>query len=552
MSRLFQVVFAILVLAVLPPICVADDSVPSVVTMQRGGDELLADLEYLVKLDTKLGAVQWENISVTLDTFLQGIDRTKPIRIDILLGGEQERYRPAFPVANRGQFEQNVSLFGIDIKKAGTNPLIGLDGAFLGFMRYVSGYAVIGEQKVDLPANLPDPAAALKPLLAKGYDVAADIRNAKDGQEDRRKAIRVVRENLLDALKQAEDESDDEFALRTLALTHQMDEIERFFVESSQITMGWTTDVPKKEARFDLDLTAIPETSLEGSIHLLGEKASEFAGVKRSENAILNVRINHPLDEMRKANFLKMFEKLRSSSVNKIESLEERTDEQKTHAKSASDLLFDVMDAGAKSGQLDGFVDVRAHDSGKHTVVGGIVATETEKIPQILELIPQIDPERKVEMNVDSQGDVAIHSVNVPESERADFEDLFGSPAIGYIGVSDSAIWYAAGVDAVKSLKSAIEAAAVKSDSEDEQRKIFDFYVKVGPWIELLDRKRGEKGENIDVRQMAIKAFKDGNDTIIGSLVRNGEQVNGRVVYNEGILRFVGSMIAKISKENLE
>lgn len=136
----------------------ADDSVPHVTIMQPGANRLMEDLKFLLELTDKSEQEQWANVEANLDIFLEGIDRDRPIRIDLLLGGKVVRYRPSFPVKKLDDFLINLDSFGIENKKiSNSKNFYQLKEAFEGYLRYKDKYGSIGEKKEDVPTDLPDP-----------------------------------------------------------------------------------------------------------------------------------------------------------------------------------------------------------------------------------------------------------------------------------------------------------------------------------------------------------------------------------------------------------
>jgi hypothetical protein len=93
----------------------------------------------------------------------------------------------------------------------------------------------------------------------------------------------------------------------------------------------------------------------------------------------------------------------------------------------------------------------------------------------------------------------------------------------------------------------------------------------MGPWIDYLARRRGRLDEGVnladltkeeklarddreEMRKIAIDVFKKGGDTIDGRLYvvqQPGKEprVEGQTTFGEGILRFVGTMMARMSKQ---
>ena len=585
MRFVFRRPLALVLLLSLLPVASAEEqeSVPSVTIMHAGAETLLKDLRLLSSLTTPKEQAGWKKIidpeEGILEIFLLGIERTKPMRVDVLLDGASERLRMSFPIADFDMFvEENLGGFDIELKKIGTNFFQLSGGGFEGFVRYISKYAVFGEGRGDVPADLKDPLLDIKPLVDKKYSVAAQVKNAAAGQDARRKAIGQLRENLDDVLKKKSTESDDEFALRKAAFQSQMDEVERFFVDASQIVFGVATNEKSKNAYLDVILEAIPDTDLERDIQQLLQKPSYFARITRSKTAILFDKTNLPLNEMRKTNLLTQFKHARAVSIELLKAEEGRSDEQRQKGIETVNAFFDMLEAGTKDGLVDGFVEVRQDAAGKRIALAGNVTPDGTKMEKVLELFAQAKAGRSVERNVDKVGDVAIHKVN-PAGEFSALEDLFGKDVVIYVGTSPKSLWYACGAGSLDELKSAIASVAptkVESVAKDkatagskETGTTFgELYVKCGPWIQFLDERQKRrdtqttdtkltdaektaKERQTKLRRLAVEAFETGDDAITVELNRVENRVEGRIEFAPGLLRFVGKVVADFANENL-
>src|SRR4029079_5948561 len=110
-------------------------------------DDILQDLEHVIGgLAGKKR--EWDaNVLPNIEIFLFGVDRTKPVRYDQLVGGKEgRREQMMVPVANLKEFITD-DLDPIDIitnpdKKDKSKCLYNLTGGgYPGFMRYVHDYA---------------------------------------------------------------------------------------------------------------------------------------------------------------------------------------------------------------------------------------------------------------------------------------------------------------------------------------------------------------------------------------------------------------------------
>lgn len=612
----------------------AQKTIPTVTIMLSSTGELESDLEAIMKMGGKDAEEQWPIIQSILPAFTAGIGPTRPIRVDIIFGKERD-YRISIPYDNLKAVLGNIHGFvgGRPPRRIGSG-LYALNGpAFKGVLRDNAkiDYVILAADKKNIPANF-DPLPDLKPLLDAGYDLAASVKNTAEGVEDRKKAIGDLREELLGGLKKADDESDLEFQIRSVGLVHQLEELERLFADSESLVLGWTTDAAKKEARMDLELTALPETDLEKSIADLGAKPSLFSSAGKSENAMFFGRVNHSLDDMRKAHLDEMLTLLTGQSVAEIDSSEEIADDHKKASKDAATAFFEMLKAGSVMGVFDGFADVDYSDEGR-SIVGTIRAADGTKINGVLaslkaagwdvelaDVTTPADADKDAadkdasssddesdkedekadsaeeadreeapsdESDADSEKapkteakpeesspeaepaavELAIHKVKVPEVGQSDFQNLFGQDVTLLVTGTANGIYYAAGPGAEDRLRKAV--AETGEDESENDGTFIEIWAKLGPWLEYLKerRERREKGQDLskltkeeqsarkesaEIRDMAIKAFSEGQGTIHMQLKSDQKKVTGLTIYAEGILRFVGRAIANVAETKLQ
>lgn len=534
----------------------AENTVPTVTIMLSSTGDLESDIEAIMKMGGKEAEEQWPIIQAILPAFTAGIDPKRPIRVDIIFG-KQRDYRISIPYDNLKSILGNIQGFigGPKPRRIGSG-LSALNGpAFKGFLRDLSkiDYVVIAADRNNIPANF-DPLPDLKPLLAAGYDLAASVTNTADGVEDRKKAIGDLREELLGGLKKADDETDLEFEIRTVGLVHQLEELERLFADSESLVLGWATDAEKKEARLDLELSALPDTDLEESISELGAKPSLFSSSSRSENSMFFGKVNHALDKMRKAHLDEMLTLLTEQSVAEIGASEEIADDHKEASKGAATAFFQMLKDGSVMGVFDGFADIDYGDDGR-SVVGTIRAADGTQINGVLaslkaagwdvELadVPEAaktDKEEKAgadgkeaasteddenaeaatdEADADSEEttdskaedsaaeekpaattELAIHKVKVPEVGESDFQNLFGKDVTLLVAGTSNGVYYAAGPEAEERLRKAVEEAG--EDQAKNDGTFLEIWAKLGPWLGYLKERRERREEGQDLSKL--------------------------------------------------
>lgn len=645
----------------------AQNTVPTVTMMLSSAGELESDLQAIMEMGGKESAEQWPIIQAVLSAFNAGIDPARPIRIDIIFGDVRD-YRISIPYVKQKDILGNIHGFigGRAPRPIGSG-LYALNGpAFQGVLRDNTKikYVIIAANKNNIPANF-DPRPDLQPLLDAGYDLAASVKNTAEGVDDRKKAIADLREELLGGLKKTAEETDLEFEIRTVGLVHQLEELERLFADSESLVLGWTTDAAKKEARMDLELTALPGTDLEKSILELGAKPSLFSSAAKSENSMFFGRVNHSLDEMRKAHLDEMLTLLTSQSIAEIEASDKVAADYKNASKDAATAFFEMLKAGSVMGVFDGFADIDHGEKGR-SIVGTIRAADGTKINGVLaslkaagwnvELAKDAAPVSKaepasnaapVDRKEDATNDVppkeaapteaatksettddavtekakavetkvkadpadagekvdgdtakdepveetskavkteekpedatanakpaatelAIHKVKLPAVGQSDFQNLFGDDVVLLVAGTSNGVYYAAGPGAEDRLRKAVAEAG--EDQSLNDGTFIEIQAKLGPWLEYLKerRERREAGEDLskltkeeesarkeraEFRDMAIKAFGEGLDTIHLQMKSDQKKVTGLTTYAEGILRFVGRAIANVAATKLQ
>ncbi|TXT35231.1 MAG: hypothetical protein FD138_1450 [Planctomycetota bacterium] len=560
---------------------------PEIRAALNSGDELLADLKFLSELAGPQGVRGWKLLESFLAEIFSGTDTSKPAIFDVLLIPSGTEVRAHFPlqiVAGKplgAKFLANLKTLGIDNKRLANNSYqLGggkkeiAGAAFNGFLRILPApvnYASIAKKSETLPANLADPTKdkIVVALLAKKFDVGMLLKNDKLDEASikaRRTDFQKVRDELIAGLKQLPDTKTEIFAVQKALLEHNLNELDRFIAESAELSLGWTTDAPKKESRLDFELDAIPNSDLDTSAKLLGQAPGMFSGVPRSEQAILSGRIHFPLDGLRKAAAIGGVPLLRAQSNVQIDDSKTATAEQKVAMKAAAKVWYDMLQDGANEGVIDGLIEVSQAKDEKANLVFGLKAKDGTAVKGILEQLPQMDAAYKVQLDVEKVGDYAIHTITLPENDE-DFELLFGKGAAAYVAAGPKAFWIAIGPKSLEPLKKAIADSAQPNAAL--ANNFLTLYYRVAPWLELVDARRTRldakpsdvkstdaelknKKDRTAHRKLALEVLKEGKDSVETKLDAKNGHISGSTRLEEGILKFMGAETAKFSNETLK
>ncbi len=560
--------------------------------VQPGIDQLKSDLKYLVELSpTAALKKQWgTTLEPLIDSFAEGLDPTKPIRVDILVGKNVD-YEMHFPVKKldgRDGFLNNLNGMGFTVKPlaAGGNLYSVTQGnAKKGparkpsYMRYLNGYGSFAPKEGALPAKLADPITdpqtGVAALLAKGYDVAVSLKNsATPADVAARKAnFKELRKELEAGLSARRTEDKSEFALRKLSMEQNLNEAERFVVEIDEFLAGWTTTTGAKEmagkGRAEFSLTALPNTDLEKSAQALAAKSSHFANVTLHKEPAVSGKINFGLDKLREAHLKEFYKTVRPTLELQIDRrVTFKTAEQKKAVKAASNILIDMLNDTIALGVADLFMDLHSAGNGKHTLVCGARVADGKKADEIVKLLPHVNASRDIKLDMQKIGDdFSVHSVGIPDHRKAAFQKLFPGEQTIYVATSKDTVWGAAGVDALKELEAAIKETAGAAPAAVDPRVVY-FTANAARLIEVMDILRPEE-QPIDekltkdekarikqrdkdlerVRKLAVEATAGCDALFSGEIKKDGNKVDGWMDVSECVLKVIGAVTADFAKD---
>jgi hypothetical protein len=544
---------------------------PRISIVHPGAQALENDLKALFRLTNRKEQAQWKNLEEFLEQFKDGLNVSKPIRTDFLAEQSSMPMRMSLPVDDISAFRSNIEALGIESGRAKgadrrDKTLFQLKETYEGFLRYINGYASISKKKNDIAGVLlGNPAADIANLIARKYNIGAEIVNTKldaASRDLRRKKFDAIRTELMAAIKKKPDETKAAYALRRTIVKHQMDEAERLLADVDRLTAGIKLATNAESASFATDLKAISGSDLSKTIQEFGKTPSVFANVKRNEDAVLSLRVTHPIDAMRKKNFTELWAKILPNSLERIEKTELSADE-KTGAKQLAEHILSMLALGSDAGVVDAFVEVTPAN-GKHTMVTGLKVPEGADLVKMLELLPKANTQQKLEKSVAKVGETDIHKLTLSNKYQAEFNDFFGNDGIVFIGTSPSGLWTAiGGADAQDKLKAAIEQAAEETEADSNAPSI-DVIAHLRPWIDLQNKlearlpvpkskkAKSRRQEARDLRRRALDAMTPADDVIKFRIVRVEDRLEGITEYGTGVTRLVGKLLAKFTKEQLD
>jgi hypothetical protein len=479
---------------------------PAITVVFPGMDVVFNDLKLTFDLVGEKGDEKgFKTLKSTVETFLDGIDTTKPGGIRIYPTDTGLQPAITFPVKNDAAFKKLLlNLWDLDIKttpppkpelirqvppsvkkkerdaKLEKNERL-IFKLYEGFLRYEPGHVNLASQ-IDIARLAKGPL----PLdLIATHKLAALVDGTAQPAEKRKQGFEAAKKEMLAAIVKGENESEAVFSARKSLTEHQVAELERFFVESSKVFAGWNISAEKKEAEIDIDLVGLPGSDLEKSVELLDTTPDEFAGVSKVDT-VFSLSVNFALDPLRQA-FAKNASKLHRASLKKsIEADAKKTAEEKAIDGDLVDLFFDIVEGTSELGVANAFVRSwkdNGNDGSLKTVAAGRIPPGSKaKFEKLLATLASRNPANKLEEKIDTEGEIEIHKLTIPRL-GTELPEFVGKDGAVYVGLHEKTLWLAAGNGALDLLKKTIGEV---NTAGPKHGTIVELSLKMGPYIDVL------------------------------------------------------------------
>jgi hypothetical protein len=378
------------------------------------------------------------------------------------------------------------------------------------------------------------------------------------------------------------DETQAEFDFRKVSQRQKYEQMHRLYVEAQTMTIGWTTDVANKRGEAEFVVQALPETSLHSYLATLGTEPSRFTALEMPQDPVLGLRVNLPVDDFRRKQLDEWYPLAREAAKTNIDSSEDFTAAQKDPAKQATDRLFDMLIAGQELGRIDLFVEITAAGTSHHTLVGGIRTSNGKSADEIIKLLPQLQEGWKVQMDAETVGDTAIHTIDASANIGKALTDFFGPSGLAHVGTSPDVVWIAVGEGSLEKLKAAITRVAESAGggAAAAPETFVELTMQAGPLIAFSDDLAVETGFSLtdsitikppagptgttgegrsglqpidpkEMRDIIRRSLTNIQDRVTGVIRRQEDSITGKMTFDPGVLRSVGKIIAKVAEDNL-
>ncbi|HEY1065411.1 MAG TPA: hypothetical protein VGE52_04855 [Pirellulales bacterium] len=518
-------------------------SKPIVVVSIAPLDKVFADAEYVAQLtgegnDAGVAAAK---------SFTEGIDTTLPAGAVLSLSDDGTPVVIGFvPVKDldtvldtlKERAGQEAEDKGNGLKQVG--PVL---------VKEVDGYAYIA-QKEEHFEGLPAPKSVVGTLPAK-YELAIQVNVQNVPVFIKQVAIQTMKQGIDQNLAKEDSESDAQFEMRREIARQQLQALQQFFDEASQMTFGLKIDSSAKTVGFEMMATAKDGTKMAKSLASLKDAQTMFGGlvVPTAPVAINFASQTDDQDEIAKA--LKQIEAYRETVMETIDDSEEiDSDEERELFKELAAEGLNIAESIVEGGKVDAaLIFNREGAEDPMHILGALYVPEAKKlealVKKVLNVAADAEPNfPKANFDVEEHAGVNLHSLPIPSVPDEDAQEritkVFGEKPEVFVGFSKDTAWFGVGTAVDKALKSAIDASGA-----DGAKEIAPVQMSFGV-SELMDlgyslgEEAGEAPEAEELDRVRIVA----------------ESVDGGLLYRfeaeEGVLKLIGKAAKAAQAKNEE
>jgi hypothetical protein len=507
---------------------------PLVVISISSYAKLKDSILYLAKTLDTANQAQIAQAEGMADAMTGGLDTQKPIGATVAFDGAEPIVVGFLPVKNLNQFLGGLALFGVQAKDAG-NGLKSISNG-LAFVKEQDGYAYVA-QKAEYLQNLPDPAKAIG-TLGKQFDLGI-VGNMQNLPLDlKQQALSLIRMGLDQSLEQQDGESDAQFNFRKQAAAQQMKQLEQFFNETEQITIGWQTDKTAKKTYLDMIVTAARGTRMAKSFAALKDTTTKFGGVVKPDAPFSMHVATEMKDQEEIDQAVAQIKLLKTTALEAIDDSEDfDTDEERDMWKGWASQALDVLQRTVEGGRVDFAASFQSVAGGPATVLAGMHVADGKALEKVVvDMLKTAEKKKegfpKVTYNAGTHKGTAYHTLALdPPEDKEVFEKIFGEKAMLHIGYSTDTVWIAMGANALDQLK-----AAIDGTGERKAVRPMAMTVALGSIMKLAAEVNKDDPQLLPL----ANAVAGGSDhiRILVDPIDNGEKV--RFEIEEGVFKLIG------------
>jgi hypothetical protein len=524
--RLSSLIAVLSLLGMAMPVSSAAEQKPVVTVSFAGYSELKADVEAIGKLSGRPELAQLMEAMLAMVTQgkgLAGLDKDRAIGAVLLNDGSEEFTGYAFmPIADLAPYVELMKAAMGDSVKA-------VDGVYeipirseTMYLTQKGKWTYIAQKKETLASVSNDPASMLGDL-PKRYLLAvrASVKNVPD-------ALKQQYMGLVQMMTQGTQQPD--------AMKANIEQIQTMSKELDEVLLGLALDRKTNSTYLDMEMTAKPGTSLAAQLAVKSGK-TDFAGMK-IPGAAITFNTASTITDADVARVKKTLESLHDSLQDNLK----EQDLPKEQMDVATDVLNQLIDLAVKT------VELKKTDCGAAlimepkamTMVAGSIVADGSKIEGILKKLvaeaQKTEPEaaKMVKLNSETYKGIRFHTIAVPCPDPQ-LSELVGKNVDVVLGVGDKKVFVAAGRDAAKVLKAAIDDSASDAGKEIPATQIVLSASKIARFISAVADDNQAKAVADRIAGVLDQSGGKDHVTVTTQPITNGARV--RLELQEGIIK---------------
>jgi hypothetical protein len=445
---------------------------PVAVVTISGYDELMGDLEFVGEISGRPELATGLKGMISLTTGgkgLEGLDKSKPLGAVVQTDGEKFHGYTFVPVTDLKKLLEvlepmagKITDVGDGVVEVQTN-----QGRTFYVKEKRPGWAIICDSKEALARAPADPLAAIGDLNKK-YDLAARVYVHNIPEKFRQAAITRVKEGAERQSERRPGESDAEYAVRKKLSDQSVEAAITAINELEQVSLGWSLNHKVGDVHLDLSATVLPGSDAARTLADMAQAKSNLAGFLVPGAAV----VGNWLSQVPTQDVAALAEAIQAVRPRIMEGIEKKAQSPEA-AKEQKELAGNVLDVVQKtvaSGRTDAAMSLVLGPEAVTLVAGAYVAdgpTLEKTFEALAEMARAQHPDavnRMLKMNAGQCRGVNLHTVSIPippnARNREETVKLVGQTLEVVVGVGKESVCVAAGRDAMKALRQAIERSA--------------------------------------------------------------------------------------------
>jgi hypothetical protein len=530
---LLSVVLVLSILSTALPLSAAAELKPVVAVSFSGYSELKADVEVIGKVVGRPDlAPMLEGMlaMVTQGKGLTILDQTQPLGVVVLSDGSEDFTVYGFLPVNDlpSLMELMKPVMGGEAPKVENGVYEIPAGPASVYVTQKGKWTYIAQKKETFDAVSNDPATLLGDM-PKRYLLAvrASVSNIPDSMKQKALA-------LLPMLMQA--------SMQPEMMQQNVEQIDRLSKELDDVMLGITLDRQSNSGYMDLELTAKAGTNMAAQLAACKPGKTDFAGLKMP-GAAITFNVTSTLTDQDVARAKKSMDVVRTSAQ---EGLKDQglNQEQLDLASDMLNQLFDLVIKTIELKKTDYGIALVLEPNAMTVAAGSIVADGT-KLEDILKKLlaeaekDEPDAAKLVKLNAETYKGIRFDTFSMPTPDQK-LAALVGDTLDVVLGIGDKQVFIAAGRDAVKTLKEAIDKSQSEAGKEIPASQVVVSGLKIAKFVSAV-------ADDDEAKAMADKIAASleqsgGKDhmTIVTAPIPNGARI--RLELEEGLIKALGEM----------